>query len=156
MVELSGKGIILLLGGIFLIYKSTTEIHHKITGDKDEFDADKTKDKNILYRSIISNSLIRFSLFIRLHTYRSGHRKRNYRNDCCCYHINARNDAILHKPVSRIVNKYPITNFGFIFLILIGVTPIMEGLEEKWKSIYLCICSLLLHCRTIKHPFREK
>jgi predicted tellurium resistance membrane protein TerC len=31
--EFSGKDLILILGGLFLLYKSTKEIHHKIEGD---------------------------------------------------------------------------------------------------------------------------
>lgn len=32
---LSGKGILLLLGGIFLVYKATDSIHHEVTGEKE-------------------------------------------------------------------------------------------------------------------------
>lgn len=32
----SGRDLILLAGGLFLIYKSTTEIHHKLQGEEDE------------------------------------------------------------------------------------------------------------------------
>ncbi len=33
-VSISGKDIILILGGLFLIYKSTTEIYHKMEGEE--------------------------------------------------------------------------------------------------------------------------
>ena len=33
---ISGQSLILLLGGLFLLYKSTTEIHHKLEGDPDD------------------------------------------------------------------------------------------------------------------------
>jgi predicted tellurium resistance membrane protein TerC len=36
-VGMSGKGLILLGGGLFLLYKSTTEIHHKLEGKDDDF-----------------------------------------------------------------------------------------------------------------------
>ncbi len=32
-IHLNGQSIILFLGGIFLLYKSTAEIHHKLEGD---------------------------------------------------------------------------------------------------------------------------
>jgi predicted tellurium resistance membrane protein TerC len=38
---LSGKGLILLLGGLFLIYNSTTEIHNKLEGEIDDNDEDR-------------------------------------------------------------------------------------------------------------------
>lgn len=34
-LALSGRDLILILGGLFLIYKSTKEIHHKLEGDED-------------------------------------------------------------------------------------------------------------------------
>lgn len=34
-IGFSGKDLILLLGGLFLIYKTTTEIHHKLEGDEE-------------------------------------------------------------------------------------------------------------------------
>lgn len=33
--EFSGKSLILLLGGLFLLYKATTEIHHKLEGEEE-------------------------------------------------------------------------------------------------------------------------
>ena len=56
--ELTGKGIILLLGGIFLIYKSTTEIHHKITGDDDEFNVNKAEAKSSFTSVLIQIALL--------------------------------------------------------------------------------------------------
>ncbi|RZJ60881.1 MAG: TerC family protein [Hymenobacter sp.] len=37
----SGRDLILMAGGLFLIYKSTTEIHSKLQGEEDEVAADK-------------------------------------------------------------------------------------------------------------------
>src|SRR5690606_33044207 len=34
-ISISGKDIILILGGLFLIYKSASEIHHKMEGETD-------------------------------------------------------------------------------------------------------------------------
>ena len=42
----SGQSIILILGGIFLLYKSTSEIHHKLEGE-DEMKTEKGGSKNI-------------------------------------------------------------------------------------------------------------
>lgn len=37
----SGKDLILLGGGLFLLYKSTSEIHHKLEGKNDDLDTNK-------------------------------------------------------------------------------------------------------------------
>ena len=56
--KLTGKGVILILGGIFLIYKSTTEIHHKITGDDDEFNIESTEAKSSFFSVLIQIALL--------------------------------------------------------------------------------------------------
>ncbi len=40
-VGFSGKELILLAGGLFLIYKATKEIHHKLEGDAGETSSDR-------------------------------------------------------------------------------------------------------------------
>jgi predicted tellurium resistance membrane protein TerC len=35
-LAISGRDLILIIGGLFLIYKSTSEIHHKIEGEEDD------------------------------------------------------------------------------------------------------------------------
>ncbi len=37
-MEVSGRDLILLGGGLFLLWKATTEIHHRLEGDKDDTD----------------------------------------------------------------------------------------------------------------------
>jgi len=37
--EVSGRDLILILGGMFLLFKSTREIHHKLEGDEEEREA---------------------------------------------------------------------------------------------------------------------
>jgi predicted tellurium resistance membrane protein TerC len=44
---LSGKDFILLIGGLFLIYKSTSEIHHKLEGKDDDLDSTKKSSTNL-------------------------------------------------------------------------------------------------------------
>jgi len=39
--EVSGRDLILIVGGMFLLYKSTREIHHKLEGEEDGHGADK-------------------------------------------------------------------------------------------------------------------
>src|SRR5690606_36015191 len=51
----SGRDLILFLGGLFLIYKSTTEIHHKIEGDEEEMSVNK---KVITFGQVIFQILI--------------------------------------------------------------------------------------------------
>ncbi len=55
-IGFSGKDLILLGGGIFLLYKSTSEIHNKLEGVEENVSGKKTASK--LSRAIIDISLI--------------------------------------------------------------------------------------------------
>ncbi|RFS15480.1 TerC family protein [Emticicia sp. C21] len=55
-IGFSGKDLILLGGGLFLLYKSTSEIHHKLEGQEENVSGKKTASK--LSRAIFDISLI--------------------------------------------------------------------------------------------------
>jgi len=55
-IGFSGKDIILLAGGLFLLYKSTTEIHHKLEGHEENVSGGKTAAK--LSRAILDIAVI--------------------------------------------------------------------------------------------------
>ncbi len=55
-IGFSGKDLILLLGGLFLLYKSTSEIHHKLEGQEENVSGSKTASK--LSRAIIDIAVI--------------------------------------------------------------------------------------------------
>lgn len=54
---MTGKDLILLGGGLFLLYKSTSEIHHKLEGKEDDLDNSK-KGAPSLVRAVIDISVI--------------------------------------------------------------------------------------------------
>lgn len=56
-VGFSGKDLILLSGGLFLLVKATTEIHHKIEG-KTEEEKNASKASNSLSKAILDISII--------------------------------------------------------------------------------------------------
>jgi predicted tellurium resistance membrane protein TerC len=54
---MTGKDLILLGGGLFLLYKSTSEIHHKLEGKEDDLDSTK-KGSSSLMKAVIDISII--------------------------------------------------------------------------------------------------
>lgn len=44
---MTGKDLILLIGGLFLLYKSTSEIHHKLEGKEDDLDNTRKGSSNL-------------------------------------------------------------------------------------------------------------
>jgi predicted tellurium resistance membrane protein TerC len=59
-IDITGKGLILILGGMFLIYKSTKEIYHKTEQDdgKEKIEEVKTSSFNRLLSEIIILDLV--------------------------------------------------------------------------------------------------
>ena len=56
-IGMSGKDMILLVGGIFLLYKSTSEIHHKLEGKDDDMD-DTRKGSSNLMKAVLDITVI--------------------------------------------------------------------------------------------------
>lgn len=52
--ELAGRDLILLIGGLFLMWKSVTEIHHKLEGEED----DGVATKPVTFRSVLVQIMI--------------------------------------------------------------------------------------------------
>lgn len=138
-LELSGKGIILILGGIFLIYKSTTEIHHKITGDDDEFNADNSEVKSafvaVLFQIALLNLVFSFDSILTA----IGIVK-EIPIMILAVILSMLVMMKFTEPVSKIVNKYPsLQILALSFLIMIGVTLIMEGFGKEVEKTFIYI-----------------
>lgn len=60
--QMSEKGLILVLGGIFLIYSSTKEIHHKMTGgaDGEEGESKKISFSRVIVSIVLLNIVFSF------------------------------------------------------------------------------------------------
>ena len=55
---LTGQGLILFLGGTFLLYKATNEIHHKLEGEEDDMDSNKPGVVASLSRAVMDITVI--------------------------------------------------------------------------------------------------
>jgi predicted tellurium resistance membrane protein TerC len=123
----SGQSLILIAGGIFLLYKSTTEIHHKLEGDP-EHEHEKT---NKLGKSL-TNVIIQIALINIVFSFDSILTAIGL-TDSLAIMVGAVVLSIVIMmafagPVGRFVNKHPtIQMLGLAFLILIGFMLIAEG-----------------------------
>lgn len=135
----SGQSIILIIGGIFLLYKSTTEIHHKLEGE-DEALEQAGKKKSTLTSAIVQITLINivfsFDSILTAVGMTSGV------SGALVIMILAVVISVLimmlfATPVGRFVNKHPsIQMLGLSFLILIGFMLIAEGAHEAHLEIF--------------------
>lgn len=124
---LSGQAIILILGGIFLLYKSVTEIHHKLEGHGPEDNLEKKKLANSLSRVIIQISLINI-----VFSFDSILTAVGLTDNVVIMIIAVVFSVIIMMafagPVGNFVNKHPtIQMLGLAFLLLIGFMLIAEG-----------------------------
>ncbi|MEM1124157.1 MAG: TerC family protein [Bacteroidota bacterium] len=127
----SGQSIILIIGGIFLLYKSTSEIHHKLEGESVEDAAAGGKGKATLTSAIIQITLI--NIVFSFDSILTAVGMTNGIEGALLVMIIAVVASVLimmafATPVGRFVNKHPsIQMLGMAFLILIGFMLIIEG-----------------------------
>jgi predicted tellurium resistance membrane protein TerC len=124
---LSGQSLILIGGGIFLLYKSVTEIHHKLEGHSIESDIKPNKMSNSLTKAIIQISLINI-----VFSFDSILTAVGLTSDIMIMIIAVVMSVLIMMafagPVGRFVNKHPtIQMLGLSFLLLIGFMLIVEG-----------------------------
>lgn len=125
----SGQAVILMLGGLFLLYKSTSEIHHKLEGDHQE-EANK-KGKISLSKAIIEITLI--NIVFSFDSILTAVGMTNGLHGALIIMIIAVVISVLIMmlfaiPIGEFVNRHPsIQMLGLSFLILIGFLLIAEG-----------------------------
>ncbi len=132
---LSGQSIILILGGIFLLYKSVTEIHHKLEGHGIEEDLKQASLKNSLSKVIIQISLINI-----VFSFDSILTAVGLTDNIMIMMISVVISVLIMMlfagPVGKFVNDHPtIQMLGLAFLILIGFMLIAEGAHLGHVSI---------------------
>ncbi len=136
----SGQSLILILGGIFLLYKSTTEIRHKLEGDGHEDDLDGKKKTtatltNVILQITLINIVFSFDSILTAIGMTGG----LYGALLIMVIAVVLSVGIMMAfatPVSRFVNENPtIQMLGMAFLILIGFMLIAEGAHGAHLTI---------------------
>ncbi|MDC7993624.1 TerC family protein [Altibacter sp. HG106] len=143
-VGVSGQGLILFAGGLFLLYKSTSEIHEKVE-DKghDEREVKKARTSS-LTRAILQICLINivFSFDSILTAVGMTNGIGNTPEDALIIMVIAVVVSVIimmvfANPVGRFVNKHPTVQLlGLAFLILIGFMLIAEAAHLSHLVIF--------------------
>jgi predicted tellurium resistance membrane protein TerC len=137
--KMTGKGLILIAGGLFLLYKSTTEIHHKLTGDKDEFHLDPSSHAGAFVGLMIQIAVLNlvFSFDSILTAVGIA--------DQLSVMMVAVIVAILimmafTQALGKLLARYPtVQMLALSLLIMIGVTLIMEGFGRTVDKTFIYI-----------------
>ena len=131
----TGQSIIIFGGGLFLLYKSVTEIHHKLEGEEE---SEKGKASNSLSAAIIQIALLNIvfsfdSILTAVGLVSSEPAPKGFGEAAILIMILSVIISIIIMmifagPVSKFVNEHPtIQILGLSFLILIGVMLLAEG-----------------------------
>ena len=124
---LTGQGLILLLGGLFLLFKATSEIHHKLEGDESATDPKVGTGK-----SALNNAIIQIAVINLVFSFDSILTAVGIADNLWVMIIAVVASVLIMMifsgPVSKFVNNHPtIQMLGLAFLILIGFSLIAEA-----------------------------
>lgn len=132
----SGQSIILVIGGIFLLYKSTSEIHHKLEGANDEVQKPKGSASNKLTNVVLQIALINVVFSIDSILTAIG-LTNNIPVMIVAVVISVIIMMLFSGPVGDFVNRHPsVQMLGLAFLIAIGFMLIAEGAHLAEVSIF--------------------
>lgn len=134
-VDISGKDLILLVGGLFLIYKSTREIYHK---------TEATSDKNIKnpIQATFNQLLLQVLLLDIIFSVDSIITAVGMVKELWIMYIAVIVTVIIMmiaaKPISEFISKHPSFKIlALCFLLMIGMALIAEGLDVHIPKGYI-------------------
>ncbi|MEN5232272.1 TerC family protein [Sphingobacterium faecium] len=134
-LELSGRDLILFIGGLFLIYKSTTEIHHKMDGQHDE---QKVSKKNATFMSTIFQILVLDIVFSLDSVITAVGMVDQIGVMVAAVIIAVLIMLLSAEQISKFVNDYPsVKMLALSFLLLIGVSLTAEAFDQHIPKGYI-------------------
>ncbi len=131
---ISGRDLILLIGGLFLIYKATREIHEKLEGDEHETEL-KSKAS---YSSVIIQILLLDIIFSLDSVITAVGMSNQIGVMISAVIISVIIMLFAAESISKFVNSHPtVKMLALSFLVLIGVTLLAEGLGQHFPKGYI-------------------
>ena len=133
-VGFSGKELILLAGGLFLIYKATKEIHHKLEGDDGS-----TSGKTAPTIAAVIGQVLLLDLVFSIDSVITAVGMTTYVPVMVIAILAAVVIMLVaSKAIYTFVNAHPsVKMLALAFLLLIGVTLLAEGFGEKIPKGYI-------------------
>lgn len=134
LTAISGRDLILLLGGLFLIYKSTAEIHEKLEGDAH----DETKVKVATFGKVIIQILLLDIVFSLDSVITAVGMADHIEIMVAAVVIAVGVMMVAAESISAFVNKHPtVKMLALSFLLLIGVSLLAEGFDQHIPKGYI-------------------
>ncbi|MEO7427125.1 MAG: TerC family protein [Fibrobacteria bacterium] len=139
--EISGRDLVLILGGLFLLYKSTMEIHEKVVGEAEHGSAEsmvKTGKKKIGFGGVIVQIMFLDIIFSLDSVITAVGMVDNLYVMMTAVVIAVLIMLVAVNPISDLVNRYPtVKMLALSFLLLVGMALIGEGFEMHIPKGYI-------------------
>ena len=133
-VSFSGKSLILLAGGIFLIYKATKEIHHRLEGAEEHVEAKVAPT----FGAVIGQVLLLDMVFSIDSVITAVGMTPYVGVMIAAVLVSIGVMLFASKSIYEFVNRHPtVKMLALSFLLLIGVTLVAEGLGQKIPKGYI-------------------
>lgn len=134
-VEFSGKGLILIAGGLFLLYKSTKEIYHKTETKKDD---EGSIPKERSFKRMLTEIIILDLVFSIDSIITAVGMVQELWVMYAAVIITVLIMLVAAKPISEFIRKHPSFKIlALCFLMMIGVSLIAEGLHFEIPKGYI-------------------
>jgi predicted tellurium resistance membrane protein TerC len=131
----SGRDLILIIGGIFLVWKSTHEIHSKMEGADDHHESGKVKAK---FSSIIIQIILLDIVFSLDSVITAVGMVSNIPVMMAAVIVAVIFMMFFSGPISGFVDRHPtVKMLALSFLLLIGVTLIADGFGQHVSKGYI-------------------
>ncbi|WP_033564410.1 TerC family protein [Sphingobacterium sp. SYP-B4668] len=134
-LELSGRDLILFIGGLFLIYKSVTEIHHKVEGHSED---QQLNTKRATFTSVIIQILILDIVFSLDSVITAVGMADQIGVMVAAVIVAVAIMLFSAESISKFVHDYPsIKMLALAFLLLIGVSLTAEAFDQHIPKGYI-------------------
>jgi predicted tellurium resistance membrane protein TerC len=132
--EITARDLILFLGGMFLVYKATREIHHKLEGEEGEVSAKVTAT----FASVITQIVLLDIVFSLDSVITAVGMANQVAVMVAAVVIAVVIMLFASGPISDFVNRHPtVKMLALSFLLLIGVSLVVEALHVEIPKAYI-------------------
>lgn len=163
-IEMSGQGLVLLAGGLFLIYKSTTEMHSTIKGEEEEQNKGKVTLNGVITQIVLVDIVFSFDSVISAIGMTNDLQKETGANPMIIIYfaviISMIVMLIFAKQISNFISERPtIKMLALSFLVVIGVILVAEAFGEhvpKGYVYFALVYSLIVEMLNIRMRNRKE
>ncbi len=157
--DISGKGLILIAGGLFLVYKSTKEIYHKTEEDSDKPLNEPVKSN---FSKLLSEVIILDLVFSIDSIITAVGMVQQLWVMYTAVVVTVGIMLVASKPISEFIRKHPSFKIlALCFLMMIGVSLLAEGLHFEIPKGYIYFSMAfaflvdIIQMKTVKKAYTE-